>query len=65
MLYGNTQQNSNNKDDDDNNNSIQVFTVYVLSQQIQGQHSADTGNHIMEQTQHKVKDKLQASRKIH
>jgi galactitol-specific phosphotransferase system IIB component len=45
-----------------NNNSIQLFVIYVPSQQLQGQlqtqHSAVIGNYIMDK-QHMVKDKLQ------
>jgi hypothetical protein len=45
-------------------NSIQLFIIYVPSQQLQGQlqtqHSADIHNYIVDtHTQHKVKDKLQ------
>jgi hypothetical protein len=46
-------------------NAVQLFIIYVPSQQPQGQlqtqHSVDTGNYIIEKYQHKVKDKLQAS----
>jgi hypothetical protein len=55
----------NDSNDSNNNNAIQLFIIYVPSQQLQGQlqrqHSEDKSNCIMDKTQYKVKDKLQAS----
>jgi hypothetical protein len=48
-----------------NCNSINIFIIYVSSQQLQGklqtQHSVDTGNYIMDRRNIKTRDKLQAS----
>jgi hypothetical protein len=56
LLGGNNKSNNNN-------NSVQLFIIYVLSQQLQGQlqtqHSADIHNYIMDTQQHKVESKLQ------
>jgi hypothetical protein len=48
-----------NNYNNNNNNKIQVFIIYVLSQELQGQlqtqHSVDTGNYIVDK--HNIKSK--------
>jgi hypothetical protein len=48
-----------------NNNPVQVFIIYVRSQQLQSQvqteHNIDTGSYIMDKHNIKTKNKLQES----
>jgi hypothetical protein len=59
----NYNNNNNNNNKNNNNNSVlsvQFFIIFVPSQQLQGQlqtqHSADTGSHIMDK--HNIKSKI-------
>jgi hypothetical protein len=53
--------NNNNNNNSNNSNLIQIFIIYVLSRQLQGQlqtqHSVDTSNYIMDKPNMKSETK--------